>query len=218
MLSGLLAMVIYPLFVFYVGEISIKDCIYRIRLIIPLILVVGIFNPIFDREVVAYICGVGISGGWLAMITLSIKGLLTVLAVYILIATTKVEDICYSLQLMHVPTIITTVILLVYRYLGLLFNEVEKIIIAYKLRAPNQRGVNYKVWGSLVGQLLLRSMDRANIVYDAMELRGFNGNIKNRGKKLRLDITNVIYLALWLILFYLIRHTDILEILGGLFV
>lgn len=47
--------------------------------------------------------------------------------------------------------------------------------LAYKLRAPGQKGIHVSAWGSFLGQLLLRSMDRAEDLYTAMKIRGFNG-------------------------------------------
>ena len=38
-----------------------------------------------------------------------------------------------------------------------------------------QKGIHISVWGSFLGQLLLRSMDRAQALYESMELRGFCG-------------------------------------------
>ena len=46
---------------------------------------------------------------------------------------------------------------------------------AYSLRAPGQKGIHISAWGSFLGQLLLRSMDRAQELYSSMELRGFRG-------------------------------------------
>ena len=48
---------------------------------------------------------------------------------------------------------------------------------AYSLRAPGQRGVHISAWGSFLGQLLLRSMDRAESLYSSMLLRGFTGEL-----------------------------------------
>ena len=47
---------------------------------------------------------------------------------------------------------------------------------AYQLRAPGQKGLHVSAWGSFLGQLLLRSMDRAEALYESMELRGFSGD------------------------------------------
>ena len=46
---------------------------------------------------------------------------------------------------------------------------------AYRLRAPGQKGVHISAWGSFLGQLLLRSMDRAQQLYGSMLLRGYSG-------------------------------------------
>lgn len=50
-----------------------------------------------------------------------------------------------------------------------------EVVQAYELRAPGQKGIHFKVWGSLMGQMLLRSMDRAEVIYESMCLRGFDG-------------------------------------------
>lgn len=69
-----------------------------------------------------------------------------------------------------------TQVLLTYRYVTVLLEEANRMTQAYSLRAPNQKGVHFKVWGTLAGQLLLRSMDRANEVYESMTLRGYQEN------------------------------------------
>ena len=46
---------------------------------------------------------------------------------------------------------------------------------AYALRAPGQKGIKMKDMGSFTGQLILRSFDRAERVYQAMKCRGFHG-------------------------------------------
>ena len=73
--------------------------------------------------------------------------------------------------------------MLVYRYIIVLLKETERMTDAYMLRSPGQKGLHYKVWGTMVGQLLLRSMDRAQIVYDSMRLRGYCGEFHLRCKK-----------------------------------
>ena len=46
---------------------------------------------------------------------------------------------------------------------------------AYHLRAVKQNGLEMKHLGAFIGQLLLRSIDRAERVYAAMQCRGFDG-------------------------------------------
>lgn len=216
-LTGIIGMTIYPIVLFLTGDISFKGSIRRLRLVLPLVCFVGILNPFFDRESINTINGVGISGGMVSMITLMLKGILTVLASYLLIATTTIEKICYAMRLLYIPKIFVTQILFIHRYVTVLLDEANHITQAYSLRAPNQKGVHYKVWGSLIGQLLLRSIDRAEDIYQSMCLRGYNGEfyydsgIKGKAK-------DYLYFIIWFAIFGVIRFLPVLEMVGNLFV
>ena len=198
----LILMSVYVIFAFIIGEFSVKEGIYRMRLILPLVMFVGVFNPFFDKSSVM-VAGFAVRGGIVSMLTLVIKGLYTVFAVYALIATTSIDDICYALRSIRVPKIIVIVIMLIYRYIDVMAGEADRIYTAYRLRAPGQKGIEYRSWGTLVGQWLLRSMDKAQIVYESMLLRGFRGDFipKKKGVK-KLD---VIYPLVWATVLLLIR-------------
>lgn len=215
-LTGLAGMVIYLIFVYGLGDISLKEAVYRMRVILPLVCIVGIFNPFFDREAVTYLGGIGISGGVISMLTLMLKGIFAVLASYALIATTTIEKICYALRLLHVPKILVTQILLIYRYISVLLAEANRMVQAYALRAPGQKGIHFKVWGSLVGQLLLRSMDRAENVYESMLLRGFQGEFYY-GSKIRAKGGDYAWLVVWTAAIVLLRVIPVFTVVGGLF-
>ena len=172
-LSFMILLGIYPVVLFALADLSMKEGLYRMRHILPLVMAVGIFNPFLDRTPIGQIAGITIGAGVYSMLTLMLKGVYSVLSAYVLIATTTIEDICRALRLIHVPKTIVMVILLIYRYIFILGQEAERIMNAYSLRAPSQKGINYKAWGPLVGQWLIRSMDRAQAVYESMQLRGF---------------------------------------------
>ncbi len=205
-LQGVIMMAVFIVFGFIAGELSFREGLYRVRLILPLVLFVGVFNPIFDRQVlmeISLFSGIHITTGEISMATLMLKGFYSVMSAYILIATTSIEQICYALRLLHVPKIIVIVILLIYRYFGLMGKEADRITTAYMLRAPGQKGINYKAWGTLVGQWLLRSMDRAEMVYESMLLRGFRGEFAV--KKCSAGIFDILYSISWIIIFAAIR-------------
>lgn len=130
------------------------------------------------------------------MVTLMLKGILAVLASYLLIITTTIERICYALRLLHMPKGFVTVLLLIYRYMVVLLKEAERIMLAYGMRAPGQKGIHRKAWGPLLGQLLLRSMDRAQLVYDSMQLRGFTGEFPAAAPA-DTRIQSAIYAVVW---------------------
>ncbi|WP_026510041.1 cobalt ECF transporter T component CbiQ [Butyrivibrio sp. LC3010] len=205
--APLILMSLYPIFGFVLGELSIRTGLYRMRLILPLVLIVGIFNPFFDRDIVLRIGQIGITRGVISMITLMLKGFYAVLAAYILIATTSIEKICYALRAIHVPKIIVIVILLIERYFYIMGEEADRIVTAYKLRAPKQKGIHYSAWGTLVGMWLIRSMDRAGVVYESMLLRGFKGDFDTGKQKTKLF--DIMYTAFWIIAFMIIRFVKL---------
>ncbi len=202
-LQPLILMAVYPVFGFILGDLSFKEGIYRMRLILPLVIFVGIFNPFIDKNVLFLLGNLEVTGGMISMVTLMLKGFYAVMAVYILIATTSIESICYALRLLHVPKIIVLVILLIYRYFGVMGAEADRIVTAYRLRAPSQNGINYKAWGALVGQWLLRSMDRAENVYESMLLRGFRGDYYT--EKRAVKAADFIYFFAFFSIFVIIR-------------
>ena len=182
-LPGLLKMGSYLVVCFVLGDISIKLLLKRMKLVLVVVCMVGIANPFFDREIMFKLGSLGVTGGMVSAVTLMIKGACAVSASYLLIVTTSMDDLCYALRKLCVPKTIVTVLMLVYRYIIVLLKETERMTDAYMLRSPGQKGLHYKVWGTMVGQLLLRSMDRAQIVYDSMRLRGYCGEFHLRCKK-----------------------------------
>ena len=215
-LIGLVGMMVYPIAGFILAELSFKDSLKRLRIVIPLVCLIGIVNPFFDR-VPIQIGDITVNGGVISMFTLIFKGIFTVLAAYLLIATTAIEKICYALRLLHLPEIMITQFLLTYRYVTVLLEEVNRITQAYSLRAPNQKGIHYKVWGTLTGQVLLRSMDRANAVYESMLLRGYDGSFSYMGKDIGITVPDVIYMIFWLAVFIIFRRYPVFLIVGSLF-
>ena len=213
-LLGLLPMIIYPAMIFNLSDISIKSCFIKLRVVLPMVCFIGLFNPFFDHTNIIKINGFMITGGMISMLTLMIKGTYTLMASFLLIATTGIERICYALKLLHIPSIIVTQILLVYRYITLLMSEANAVIEAYSLRAPNEKGIKYKIWGSLIGQLLFRSIDRAGNLYDSMLLRGFNGEFYY-ASRLNCSVTDYIYLFLWIIIILALRIVNIAGIVAA---
>lgn len=176
-LSGLSMMALFPLFGYQVAGISLFVCFQRLRFILPLVCVVGLFNPFLDRGTLFYLGDLPISGGIISMLTLLLKGVFSLTAAFLLIATTPLEGICGALGKLRCPKVMVSLLLLTFRYITVLLDEVSLMTEAYSLRAPEQRGVHISAWGSFLGQLLLRSMDRAESLYSSMLLRGFTGEL-----------------------------------------
>ncbi|MDO5575117.1 MAG: cobalt ECF transporter T component CbiQ [bacterium] len=176
--KGLFTMGIGLLTVLAAGRISVWRHAKGLGVVMLLICAVGVLNPFYDRTPMYLLGNFTITGGMISMMTLLIKGVLTVLASYTLMVTTSITKLCYALRLLHIPKSIVTVFALIYRYVIVLLKEVERMQQAYQLRAPGQKGIHISTWGSFIGQLLLRSIDRAQIVYESMLLRGYDGEFR----------------------------------------
>ena len=216
-LTGLIPMVLYPIVMFQLSGIPVSTCFYKLRLILPLVCAVGIANPFLDRGIALRLGGLAVSGGVLSMLTLMLKGVFALMASFLLVATTRIDALCASLRRLHVPGLLVTLFLLTYRYVGVMVDEVAAMSEAYALRAPGQRGVHVSAWGSFLGQLLLRSMDRASELYGSMQLRGFHDHF-HYVEMPPFGPNSALYMLAAGAFIALARWVNIAGLLGGLFV
>ena len=208
---------LFPVAGYQLAGLPMRLCFQKLRMVLPLVCAVGLLNPLFDRQIVVQVGTLAVSGGVLSMLTLILKGVFCLLASFLLMATTTIEAICRALRQLHVPKLLTNLLLLTFRYVGLLLSEVAAMQQAYSLRAPGQKGIHISAWGSFLGQLLLRSMDRAQALYESMELRGFSGEfpgaVRGRG-----SAASWPYALVCPALMLLARYFDLSALMGGLFV
>ena len=215
--NGLMVMLLYPVLLFQAAGIPVRLCFYRLRMVLPLVCAVGIANPFLDPVPLMRLGGLPVTGGMVSMVTLMMKGIFSLMASFLLIATTPIDALCAALRKLHVPGLLVTLLLLTYRYIGLMLHEVAVMTEAYHLRAPGQRGIHISAWGSFLGQLLLRSMDRAEELYGSMLLRGFRGEFHYA------DIpacraSGVVFTMVCTAAILTARFVRITTLLGGLFV
>jgi cobalt/nickel transport system permease protein len=214
-IGALLPFVFYPVLVFAIAELPIASILKRILLILPFIIGIGILNPVFDHQLIV-IGGITISRGWLTFGSLLIKCGLTVTAALLLIATTGMDRLAGALRMLKIPRLFVLQLLLTYRYISVLMEEVARTLRAYSLRAPAQKGIHHSAWGSLAGQLILRTFERAQRVYQAMCLRGFTGEY-HTGFSPKIKTLDLAYVAIWIMFFAVARLYNI-PMLIGLFI
>ena len=216
-LSGIIPMVLWPVLMFQVSGVEVRTCFYKLRIVLPLVMAVGLFNPLFDREIILHIGGLAVSGGVISMITLMLKGVFCLMASFLLMATTKIDSLCAALRRFHVPAMLVSLLQLTYRYVGVMTEELAIMTEAYHLRAPGQKGIHISAWGSFLGQLLLRSMDRAQELYSSMLLRGYHEHFHYADIE-RFRLRDALFMAACVVFFLLLRWGNIARLVGGLFV
>ncbi|MDO4490019.1 MAG: cobalt ECF transporter T component CbiQ [Lachnospiraceae bacterium] len=216
-LSGLIPMVLIPVLAYQMADLPLRTCFYKLRFVLPLVCAVGIWNPILNREPAFSLGALTVTVGMISFLSLMLKGILSLMMSFLLIATTNIEKICYALSLLKVPKVMVTQTLITYRYISLLLHEAGTMWNAYKLRAPGQKGVHISAWGSFLGQLLLRSMDRASDLYQSMEMRGFHGSFYYAEVQ-RAGRTDWLYFLIMAAVILLLRLVNLSALLGGLLV
>lgn len=205
--SQLFPYFLYPVLIFSLADIPVVPILKRMVLVAPLIIGIGILNPIFEEETIL-LFGITLSVGWVTFFSLLLKGALTVMVSLLLIATTGMNQLGAALRMLKVPKIFVLQLLLTYRYISVLIEELLRMVRAYSLRAPGQKGIHPRVWGSFVGQLLLRTYERGQRVYQSMNARGFSGEYYS-GNHAKIKGKDIAYFLCWSLFFLLARFYDI---------
>jgi len=206
--AGYIPFFLYPVVMISMGGLPAGYLLKKILLVSPFAILVGIFNPLIDRDILLFIGQVGISGGWISFVSILLKFVLTVLAALILVALTGFPAVCQALRRFRVPRPLVVQLLFFYRYIFILVREGERMERARALRSFGKKGMGFRAFVSLIGHLLLRSLDRAERIYLAMRCRGFDGEIR-MVRKTRAGWKDAGFVLGWLLFFTVSRIHDI---------
>lgn len=214
-LSALMPLSLFPLIMILAGEIPLKSLGHWLKAALPLLIGLGILNPFMDAAPIPVFYGFSISAGWISYMSLVLKGILTTSAALCLIATTGLPRLSLALRRLGFPEIMVLQLMLMGRYITLLLEEGTRILGAWHLRAPGQKGLPPHVWGPLMGQWLMRSLDRSHRIYQAMKLRGFAGQYPLAPLQ-PLNRKDFSFLAFWITYILINRAVNLPQWLGQL--
>lgn len=215
-LGRLIPFVFYPVILMAVSETPWPLVLRRVVLALPFALLAGISNILFDREIALSIAGIAVSTGVVSFFSILFRTFLCVTAVLILVAVTPFSQLTGQLRRMHVPDIFVTLFEMIYRYIGVLLEEASSMYTAYMLRSTEHKGLQMRHMGSFVGQLLIRSFDRAERIYGAMKCRGYPGGGLQKGAA-PLVPADYAFLTAATVPFLLLRIFDIQALYSQLF-
>jgi cobalt/nickel transport system permease protein len=113
--------------------------------------------------------------------TIFVRSTLCLLTMVLLSNTTPFSAILQVLRRVHVPALFVTTLALIYRYLFVLVDEAERMHRARASRTftpkdsvcSSHRVRVWQVLGTVIGQLFVRSTERAERIYAAMLARGW---------------------------------------------
>jgi cobalt/nickel transport system permease protein len=121
-----------------------------------------------------------------ALLTILAKSWLSLVAAIILTATTPALELLRAMRALAVPRILVATVSFMYRYLFVIVEEAQRLLRARDSRSASLEGLRCGgsfwwragVLGHMVGSLFLRSYERSERVYAAMQARGYDGELR----------------------------------------
>lgn len=115
--------------------------------------------------------------GMLLAVTIALKANAALLAVFSLLGSLEPVRLGQAAAQLGVPLKLAHLFLFVVRYVDVFRTETDRLVEAMRARAfvPRSNPHTWRSLGNLAGLMLVRSLDRAERVDEAMRCRGFSG-------------------------------------------
>lgn len=217
-LTELLLYALFPIVCAADVRIEYRPILRRSLIVVPFAALIGVFNIFYHREAIFAVGGVTISRGWLEFLSIIVRALLSVQALLVLVRTEGFNPICNALQRLGVPAPLTTQLAMMYRYMIVLVEQLLSLTRARAARSFGRHAMPVGEWGTVVGQLTLRTFDRAERISMAMAARGFEGRLPDYSHAARgWQWRDSIYIAVWSAVLIICRATYPVELFARIF-
>jgi cobalt/nickel transport system permease protein len=206
-LSVILFVFAISLIAFILANIPMKDAVKRLIPVNMFILFLWFFLPFTVKgDTIFSISGLPISQEGIhlaAMITLKSNVIMVILIVLIL--STQITTIAHAMHELKVPNKLVHIFFFTIRYIHVIHNEYLRLSNSMKIRSfkPKTNFHTYRTYAYMVGILLVRSLDRAKRVNQAMRCRGFNGNLYSLSTFSIRKTDKLIFISVMLLILFL---------------
>lgn len=147
---------------FLLARIPLTYVCKRALVILPFLLFIIVFIPLFRTQT------------WQVAWQTFARAICSILTLILFVSTTRFPVLLQTLDDLGVPTMIVQVLAFIYRFFFVLIGELEQMELASRARAPHRRKIYYyKALSRMLGMLIIRSYERSERVYQAMQLRGY---------------------------------------------
>jgi len=167
-LEGCLACVVFM--GLSVAKIPLAYLWRRVVLLLPLVVCMALTVP----------ASRGFAAGLEIMAAVIVRAIVSFLAGLWLVNVTPFDKLIAALQRCGMPRLFAAMLAFMYRYMFVLFDELDRMRTARKSRSFGSRGAwsEWKTTATLIGLLLIRALDRAERIHGAMSSRGWSGRIR----------------------------------------
>lgn len=141
----------------------------------------------------------------------ALKAFAAISAFYMVTLSTPMGEIISVFRKVHVPGLILELMHLIYRYIFILSDTNR----AQKEAAKSRNGycdlkTSFRTFSGEIANLFVMSMKKADMYYDAMEARGYDGDCRFWEEKKELTggqlVYGCLYAALLMLIFYIMRR------------
>jgi cobalt/nickel transport system permease protein len=113
------------------------------------------------------------------LLTILAKNSLAFLAMLLLVNVTPFRKLLAAMRRLGLPAALLATLQFMYRYLHVLFDELDRMILARRSRTFRRSGrLDWGLLTGLIGILFLRAFERGERVHAAMLARGWDGTLR----------------------------------------
>ncbi len=135
--------------------------------------------------------------------SVTLKALLSLVMLNVLTLTTSIPALLNALVALRTPPLLVAILASMYRYISVLigeFNAMRRAAVSRNLSGSNRW--QRQIIGNMMGSLFIRTYDRGERVYQAMQARGYQGVpiVEKVPPGERLDIVTLTLTIMWVLL------------------
>lgn len=112
-------------------------------------------------------------------VDIALKAVCSITATALITMTTPFPDLLRALEQMHLPRLLVMFLAFLYRYGGVLYEEALQLERAWSARYFGRYWIKQWVYlGKILATLFIRSYERAERIFSAMQARGFSSGAR----------------------------------------
>ncbi len=160
------------------SRIPIRFLLSRMIVLVPFAVLAVLF-PLVGPPPTVEVLGLQLSeAGLWDMWNLLVKAGLGLVTAVVLGATTEVADFVRGMSALRVPGLVTSILGFMVRYVDVIIGDLSRMRLALASRGHQSRGVrDWAPYGRASGTLFIRTYERGERIYLAMESRGYSGDM-----------------------------------------
>lgn len=199
---NMLPLAAYPLYLTLLAGLGARRALRRLLPLSVFILFVGVWNIFLDKNTVNLL-GVEVGAGWLSLASLTLKFLLTGVAVLAMFSLSGFDSICRAIAASGFPAVLSDQFFLFYRYVALITGETRNVIRARLFRGGR---ISISQSGNICGPMIMRCAARSERIHRALDCRG-RAEVMRKGKstQTRFVFSDKIFGVAWISLFLAVR-------------